>query len=291
MAAKKRGLGLGRGLDVLLGGRDEGSTATAVDGEGELRQLAITAITPSRFQPRRHFDGDKLEELAASIRTQGVIEPLIVRAIKAGQFELIAGERRWRAAQLAGLDEVPALVRVIDDRAAIAIALIENIQREDLSPLEEAQALARLIEEFDLTHQQTADTVGRSRASVSNLLRLLELPTEIRALLDERALEMGHARALLTLPAARAVALAREAVAQGWSVRQLEQAARGGDKPTATVAGKPQKRDANIESLESELAGRLGARVAIDHGRGGRGKIVIRYHSLDELDGILEKIR
>ncbi len=287
MAAKKRGLGLGRGLDVLLGGQDAEAPGNAA--EGELRALAVGLITPGKYQPRRSFDDGRLEELAASIRTQGVIEPVIVRAIAGGRFELIAGERRWRASRLAGLDEIPALVRTIDDRSAVAIALIENIQREDLSPLEEAQSLTRLIEEFKLTHQQVAEAIGRSRASVSNLLRLLELPAEIRSLLDERKLDMGHARALLTLPAARAVALARAAVEHGWSVRGLEDAVR-----RASDAGKPKaaatRRDANIESLESELAGKLGTRVAFRHGRNGRGRIEIHYHSLDELDGILEKI-
>ncbi|MGB0134924.1 ParB/RepB/Spo0J family partition protein, partial [Dokdonella sp.] len=197
MAAKKRGLGLGRGLDALLGGSDDTaeSASTASSGEGELRSLKIDSISAGKYQPRRHFDEDALLELAESIKSQGVIEPVIVRSAGKNRFELIAGERRWRASQLAGLAEIPALVRDIDDRSAIAIALIENIQREDLSPLEEAQSLARLIAEFTLTHQQVADAVGRSRASVSNLLRLLDLPEQIRAMLDQGKLEMGHARA------------------------------------------------------------------------------------------------
>lgn len=292
MAAKKRGLGLGRGLDALLGGADnETESATgASTNEGELRSLAVASISAGRYQPRRHFDETLLEELAESIRTQGVIEPIIVRTTVAGRFELIAGERRWRASQLAGLAEIPALVRDIDDRAAIAIALIENIQREDLSPLEEAQALARLIAEFKLTHQQAADAVGRSRAAVSNLLRLLDLPDPIRTHLDDGRLEMGHARALLTLPEARAIALAQKAVDQEWSVRELEEAVR---RTTELLKGKPAKpkRDADIEALENELAGKLGTRVSLSHGRGGRGKVVIHYHSLDELDGILGRIR
>ena len=292
MAAKKRGLGLGRGLDVLLGAQEP--DAAGGGGDDGLRMLAVGAITSGKYQPRRHFDDDKLDELAASIRSQGVLEPVIVRETGRGRFELIAGERRWRASQRAGLDQIPAIVRVIDDRAAIAIALIENIQREDLSALEEAQSLARLIEEFKYTHQQVADAIGRSRATVSNLLRLLELPAEIRALLDARKLDMGHARALLTLPAARANALAREAVAKGWSVRELEDAVRraGEAKPPAAAGAKAKARpDADVAALESELAAKLGARVAIRHGRNGRGKLVIQYHSLDELDGILEKIR
>ena len=219
-----------------------------------------------------------------------MLEPVILREISSGRFELVAGERRWRASQLAGLAEIPALVREIDDRSAIAIALIENIQRQNLSPLEEAQSLARLFAEFKLTHQQAADAVGRSRAAVSNLLRLLELPEEIRKLLDDGQLEMGHGRALLTLPAARAIALARKAVDQQWSVRELEQAVRLSSELPKGKPAKP-KRDADILALESQLAEKLGARVALNHGRGGRGKVVIHYHSLDELDGILGRIR
>lgn len=292
MAAKKRGLGLGRGLDALLGGNDDANenAANIANAEGELRSLAVTSISAGKYQPRRHFDEDLLQELAESIKSQGVIEPIIVRSAGKNRFELIAGERRWRASQLAGMAEIPALVRDIDDRSAIAIALIENIQREDLSPLEEAQSLSRLIAEFKLTHQQAADAVGRSRASVSNLLRLLELPDEIRQLLDDGKLEMGHARALLTLPPNRAIALAGRAVDNEWSVRQLEEAVRGATELPKGKPAKP-KRDADIESLENELAEKLGARVAINHGRGGRGKVVIKYHSLDELDGILGRIR
>ncbi|OJY89737.1 MAG: chromosome partitioning protein ParB [Lysobacterales bacterium 63-13] len=291
MAAKKRGLGLGRGLDALLGGNDDVDAAgSAGNGDSELRSLAVASITAGKYQPRRHFDDDLLQELADSIKVQGVIEPIIVRGVAGGRFELIAGERRWRASQLAGMSEIPALVRDIDDRAAIAIALVENIQREDLSPLEEAHSLARLIAEFKLTHQQAADAVGRSRAAVTNLLRLLELPEAIRKMLDEGTLEMGHARALLPLAEARAIALARKAIDNDWSVRELEAAVRNASE---LPQGKPPKarRDADIEALENELAEKLGARVAINHGRGGRGKLVISYHSLDELDGILGRIR
>ncbi len=290
MAAKKRGLGLGRGLDALLGGDDSETTGSSANGDSELRSLSVTSITAGKYQPRRHFDEDLLQELAESIKSQGVIEPVIVRNAGKGRFELIAGERRWRASQLAGLTEIPALVRDIDDRAAIAIALIENIQREDLSPLEEAQSLARLIAEFELTHQQAANAVGRSRAAVSNLLRLLDLPDEIRDLLDAGQLDMGHARALLTLLAPRAIALARKAVDNDWTVRELEEAVRNATELPKGKPAKP-KRDADIESLENELGEKLGARVAINHGRGGRGKLVISYHSLDELDGILGRIR
>jgi ParB family chromosome partitioning protein len=290
MAAKKRGLGLGRGLDALLGS-DTG--AHAQDNEGELRTLRIDAIRPGKYQPRQEFDEEKIDELAASITSQGLIQPVVVRAAGPDSYELIAGERRWRAARKAGLEEIPALVKVVADQAVIAMALIENIQREDLSPLEEAQALSRLIEEFELTHQQAADAVGRSRAAVSNLLRLLDLPAEIRRLLSERKLDMGHARALATLPEKLAVALAREAAARQWSVRELEEAVRRADAGEASgKPGKPaSKQDPNIAALERELAAKLATRVSLAHARNGRGKLVIHYHSLDELDGILERIR
>ena len=290
MAAKKRGLGLGRGLDALLGGGSD-AAPSAHDNEGELRTLAVGLIQPGKYQPRQIMDEDRLEELAASIRAQGLIQPVVVRAIGADRYELIAGERRWRAAQKAGLTEVPALVKDVADQAVVAMALIENIQREDLSPLEEAQALARLIEEFELTHQQAADAVGRSRAAVSNLLRLLDLPAPIKHLLDERKLDMGHARALATLPEARAVALAREAADKQWSVRELEEAVRRLDAAPAAGAKKPAARDPNISALERDLAEKLATRVSVAHARNGRGKLVIHYHSLDELDGILERIR
>jgi ParB family chromosome partitioning protein len=289
MAAKKRGPSLGRGLDALLGGADS-DTASSTQADGELRTLAVASIAAGRYQPRRHFDETLLLELAESIKAQGVIEPVIVRPAGSGRYELIAGERRWRASQLAGIEEIPALVRDIEDRAAIAVALIENIQREDLSALEEAQALARLIAEFKLTHQQAADAVGRSRASVSNLLRLLDLPAAVCAMLDEGKLEMGHARALLSLPEARAIALAHKAADNAWSVRELEEAVRRATELPKGKAARP-KRDADIEALENELAGKLGTRVALSHGRGGRGKLVIHYHTLDELDGILGRIR
>jgi ParB family chromosome partitioning protein len=290
MAARKRPSSLGRGLDALLGGEP-----AATDGDGELRTLAVAAIHPGAYQPRRHFDEAALDELAASIRAQGLIQPVVVRETGAGRFELIAGERRWRAAQKAGLDQIPALVKAVPDQAVVAMALIENIQREDLSPLEEAQALARLIDEFGLTHQQAAEAVGRSRAAVSNLLRLRDLPEPIRTLLDERTLEMGHARALAGFAAvapARAVALARETVARGWSVRELEEAVRRaeGSRP-ARPAKAAAAADPNIAALERDLAAKLATRVQLAHGRNGRGRLVIHYHSTDELDGILERIR
>ncbi|ODS63866.1 MAG: chromosome partitioning protein ParB [Arenimonas sp. SCN 70-307] len=299
MSSKKRGLG--RGLDALLGTGNKGAAPAdeASAGEG-LRTLPLAQLQPGKYQPRSAMDPAKLTELAESIKAQGLIQPIVVRAIgngKDGQarYEIIAGERRWRAATQAGLTDVPVVLREVDDRASIAMALIENIQREDLNPLEEALALSRLIDEFSLTHQQAAEAVGRSRASVSNLLRLLELPEGIRKLLEERQLEMGHARALLTLAPQAALALAREAVAEGWSVREVERRAQllakgqiPGKKP---AKGPAKKTDADIAALERELSERLGAKVAVQHGRGGRGKLVISYHGLDTLDGILERLR
>ena len=284
-AAKKRGLG--RGLDALLGQPEEPAAA-----DGTLETLAVSAIQPGRYQPRRHFDDAALDELAASIKTQGLLQPLVVRAVARGRYELIAGERRWRAAQRAGLTELPALVREVPEQTVLALALIENIQREDLSPLEEAQALQRLIEEFGLTHQQTADAVGRSRAAVSNLLRLLELPAPVRALLDTRKLEMGHARALATLPDKLAVRLAEQAAAEGWSVRDLEAAARAAQTPsTAPRPAARKARDADLVALERELSERLATRVQLKAGRGGRGTLLLHYHSLDALDGLLARLR
>ena len=289
MAAKRRG-GLGaRDLDVLLGTPEDDSAAP----DGELQQLKLDRIQPGKFQPRQAMDPERLSELAASIKAQGVIQPIVVRPIGGARFEIIAGERRWRAAQQAGLGEIPALVREVPDQAVVAMALIENIQREELTPLEEAQALHRLIAEFKYTHQQTADALGRSRASISNLLRLLDLPPAIKQLLEQHQLEMGHARALLTLDPALALKLAKQAAEHGWSVRELEAAARRAQTaPKGKAAGKTvAKRDANVEALERELAEKLATKVNIQHGRGGRGKLVITYHSLDELDGILERIR
>lgn len=288
MAAKKRGLG--RGLDALLSNNDS-TDATSGRAEGELQTLPIQHIVPGKYQPRRHWNAEALDELAESIKAQGLIQPVVVRAIGPKKYELIAGERRWRAAQKARLKELPALVKVVDEQAVPAMALIENIQRQDLTPLEEADALKRLIDDFDLTHQQAADAVGRSRAAVSNLLRLIDLPDPIRKLMDDSKLEMGHARCLLTLSDAIAIPLARQASTLGWSVRELEQAARraqAGGKSKLPASG---KRDADIESLERELSEHLAARVQVAHGRGGRGKLVIHYHNLDELDGILEKVR
>jgi len=290
MATKKRGLGLGRSLDELLGG---GAPSAAADNEneGELRTLAVAAIVPGKYQPRHLFDDAKLDELAASIKAQGLIQPVVVREVGKDRYELIAGERRWRAAQKAGLGDVPALVKSVPEQAVVAMALIENIQREDLSPLEEAQALARLIEEFGLTHERAAEAVGRSRAMVTNLLRLLDLPEPVKRLLDAGRLQMGHARTLAAVaPESRAVALAQQAADNDWSVRELEEAARrvaAAAKP-ATPSARP---DPNIAALERDLAEKLATRVQVAHAKNGRGRLVIHYHSIDELDGILGRIR
>ncbi|MGN6227205.1 MAG: ParB/RepB/Spo0J family partition protein [Dyella sp.] len=289
MAAKKRGLG--RGLDALLGG-DGADTPSVIEQEGELRTLPIQQIQPGKYQPRRHWNDEALDELAASIKAQGLIQPVVVRALGKHSYELIAGERRWRAAQRAQMGEIPALVKDVPEVAVPAMALIENIQRQDLTPLEEADALKRLIDDFDLTHQQAADAVGRSRASVSNLLRLTELPNSIKKLLDEGKLEMGHARCLITLPEREAESLALEAARNGWSVRELEEAARKAQAAPKGKAKRAPARDPNVADLERELAERFATRVELlSQGRGGKGKLVIHYHSNDELDGILGKIR
>ena len=225
------------------------------------------------------------------------MQKVVVRQLGKDKYEIVAGERRWRATQLAGLIEIPAVVRQLDDRTVVAMALIENIQREDLNPLEEAQALQRLIDEFDLTHAQAAEAVGRSRAAVSNLLRLLELPDEIRVLVQTRAIEMGHARALLSLGPQEAIALARQAAAEGWSVREVEHrvqqlaAGKVADAPKKRGNGKPATASADIASLENELSELLASKVAVQHGRGGRGKLVIHYGSLEALDGVIDRLR
>jgi ParB family chromosome partitioning protein len=286
MAKRK---GLGRGLDALLSG-----VSAPVDGDGsppgELRQLPVDLVERGRYQPRLAIDAEALERLADSIREQGVLQPILVRPLPGGRYEIIAGERRWRAAQAAGLAEVPALVREVEDEAALAMALIENIQRENLNAIEEARALARLVEEFDLTHARAAQAVGRSRAAVSNLLRLLELDEDVRGLVESGALDMGHARALLALPGGRQGAAAREVVARGLSARETERLvkrllSRGGARRTVPAP------DPDVQRLERELKERLGARVELRQRRAGRGALVIHYTSLDELDGILEHLR
>ena len=299
-AAKKRGLG--RGLEALLGPKAaaEAPPLQAMPGD-TLRTLPVDAMVPGKYQPRRSMDDARLEELASSIRAQGVIQPIVVREHvgadgKGGRtYEIIAGERRWRASQRAGLAEVPVVVRVVDDRTVVAMALIENIQREDLHPLEEAQALQRLIDEFDLTHAAAAEAVGRSRAAVSNLLRLLELPAEIRALVQAGSIEMGHARALLPLAAPMAISLARQAAEHGWSVREVEhrvqQLASGKVTAPPKKAAPKARPQADIVALERELSESLGSRVDVVPGRGKKGKLVIHYADFDVLDGVLERLR
>ena len=290
MATKKRGLG--RGLDALLGG----ANVAAIQEEAaqadvrELQQLPLDVIQRGKYQPRRDIDPVTLDELANSIRTQGVMQPIVVRSIGSGRYEIIAGERRWRASQQAGLDKIPAMVREVSDEAAIAMALIENIQREDLSPIEEAVALQRLQQEFQLTQQQVADAVGKSRVTISNLLRLIALPEEIKTLLSHGDLEMGHARALLGLPADQQVEGARHVVARGLTVRQTEALVRQWVSKPETTKTEP-KSDPDIVRLEQRLAERLGSPVQIKHGEKGKGQLVIRYSSLDELQGVLAHIR
>jgi len=312
MVAKKRGLG--RGLDALLGVGKSSATATleppdiSIDSDeittvsssaeqsanqptGELKELPVDLLQPGKYQPRIDMHQDSLQDLANSIKAQGVLQPIVVRAISGGRYEIIAGERRWRAAQIAELHEVPAVIRDVPDEAAIAMALIENIQRENLNPIEEASALQRLIDEFELTHQQAADAVGRSRAAVSNLLRLLSLNTDVRKLLENGDLEMGHARALLTLEGEAQSKAAREVVSRGLSVRETEQLVNKAKDSPAKSKPKTQALDPNIERLQNDLAEKLGAPVHVQHASSGKGKVVISYNSLDELDGILAHIK
>ncbi|BBA35580.1 ParB family protein [Methylocaldum marinum] len=281
MTAKKRGLG--RGLDVLLGG-------AKLENETEkLKTLSIDQIRPNRFQPRKDIDPARLQELADSISAQGIVQPVVVRPMGDGHYEIIAGERRWRAAQLAGLHDLHVVVREVADQAALAIALIENIQREDLNPLEEAEALKRLLEEFEMTHQQVADAVGKSRATVSNLLRLNELHPEVKHLLLTGAIEMGHARAILALEFQLQAEIARKVAGAKLSVRATEllvQKLRDGQKTR-----KPEIKDPDIRRLEERIATRIGAPVLIKHGKKGAGQLVIHYDSLDQLEGVLDRLK
>ena len=289
MAVKKRGLG--RGLDALL----SSATANTLQEQAvqapasELQHLRLERVQRGKYQPRGDMDQASLEELAQSIKAQGVMQPIVVRLIAKNSYEIIAGERRWRAAQLAGLEVIPALVRDVTDEAAIAMALIENIQREDLNPIEEAMALQRLQKEFELTQQEVANAVGKSRASVANLLRLINLPDEVKTLLAHGDLEMGHARALLGLPAEQQVEAARQVVARGFTVRQTEALVRN------MLADTPVKQqpvvDPDVQRLEQKLAERLGTQVKIKQGPKGKGQLVISYGTLEELQGVLAHIR
>ena len=274
--------GLGRGLDALLGSDDSGrKDSTAM--------LPVGAIRPGKYQPRTHMNEQALNELAASIRAQGLMQPLLVRPIGPDQYELIAGERRWRAAQIAGLTEVPVLIREVPDNAALAMALIENIQRENLNPIEEAGGLQRLIEEFRMTHEQAAEAVGRSRSATTNLLRLLKLAKPVQALVMQGTLEMGHARALLALDGARQIEAANRIVARGLSARESEALATRLARGPATR--RKQKTDRDLARLEEEISQRLGTTVQIRPGRKGSGSIVLRYSGLDHLDQLLKKLR
>ena len=276
---------LGRGLDALLGAYE---TPAEKD---ELRQIPIDQLQRGKYQPRTHMNAEALEELAASIKAQGVVQPIVARPLAAGNYEIIAGERRWRAAQLAGLETVPAVVRQIPDEAAIAIALIENIQRENLNPVEEANALTRLIDEFHMTHQQVADAVGRSRAAVTNLLRLLTLNPDVRELLEDARMDMGHARALLALEGKDQSQAAHQVVDKGLSVRETENLVRrllskpAGHKTSGT------RMDPDTRALAQQLSEKLGTKVRIQHNAKGKGRLVIEYTTLDELDGILAHLR
>ncbi|MEO8536758.1 MAG: ParB/RepB/Spo0J family partition protein [Betaproteobacteria bacterium] len=277
--------GLGRGLDALLAGSDEAAPA----GDS-LQTISIDRLRPGKYQPRTKMDAASLAELALSIREQGVMQPILVRPVDGGRFEIVAGERRWRAAQQAGLRDIPALVKNVPDQSALAVALIENIQREDLNPLEEAKGLQRLIDEFGLTHDSAAKAVGRSRSAVSNLLRLNALAPPVQEYLHDGAIEMGHARALLALPIEQQAGAAARVVDGSLSVRETERLVHGLLNPARRAArrkGKPAY-DADTARLENDLAERLGAVVRIEPGRQGAGRIVIRYSSLDQLDGIIE---
>ncbi|MFI3220139.1 MAG: ParB/RepB/Spo0J family partition protein [Methylococcales bacterium] len=282
MNVKKRGLG--RGLDALLG-----DVSTTQERHHALETLPIEYLQRGKYQPRKDINPEKLQELANSIKAQGIIQPIVVRSIAHNQYEIVAGERRWRAAQLAGLAEVPVVIKDVDDHAAMAIALIENIQREDLNPLEEADALKRLLEEFSMTHQQIADAIGKSRATVSNLLRLIDLQPEVKTLLINKQLDMGHARALLALEGNKQIEAARKIAKDGLTVRAAERLIR-----ELQLDPKPPKVkviDHDTVRLQDDLTAKLGAKVVIDHKDNGTGKVVIAYSSLEELDGIIEQIK
>ncbi len=278
--------GLGRGLDMLL------SSATKdTNKDSELKKLPVEKISKGEYQPRLNIDPDALQELADSIKSQGLVQPVVVRRIEGGNYELIAGERRWRASQIAGLHTIPAIIRDIPDQAAAAMSLIENIQREDLNPLEEALAMSRLIADFGLTHQQTADSVGRSRAAVSNLLRLMELEDGTKELLEQRQLDMGHARALLALSGTLQVETAHKVAKNQLSVRDTERLVKRLNSAPENKPKAPPAKPVEVLKLEESLADKLGAKVSIQYNAKGKGKLVVEYNNLDELDGILEHIR
>jgi len=281
--------GLGRGLDALLGGDESAVPIPAASQSDTQRELAVDQLQPGKYQPRTRMDQEALKELAESIKTQGVIQPILVRPVAAGKFEIIAGERRWRAARMAGLQAVPVVVRDIPDSQALAVALIENIQREDLNPLEQAVGIQRLTQEFGLTHQSAAEVLGRSRAAVTNLLRLLELAPPVRELLAAGKLDMGHARALLALPALRQVELAKEIAAKGLTVRDVEK--RVGELVSRPKPRIPRTVDRDVARLQEELAQKLGTHVQIKQKGNGRGALIVEYGNLDQLDALIEKLK
>ena len=289
MANRKRGLG--RGLDSLLSTTTTASISSNVPRDGDrLQELPVEQIQRSAFQPRTRFDQEQLDSLAASIKAKGIIQPIVVRPLAKNSFEIIAGERRWRAAQLAQLDKIPAVIRDVSDGDAMAMALIENIQRQQLNPIDEANALQRLLNEFEMTHQQVADAVGRSRTAVTNLMRLLALQPAVTELVEAGKLEMGHARALLGAEQNNQLKLANKVIKGQLSVRQTEALVKkASGTETKKTAAKP-ARDPNINQLEQDLGERLGAKVKLQHTNKGAGTLVVTYNSLDELDGILQKI-
>lgn len=288
MAAKKRGLG--KGLDALLGLQTEASSVTSDHG-GEIHALPVDLLQRSPYQPRVEFEQSALQDLSDSIKAQGVVQPIVVRPLNNGNYEIIAGERRWRASQLAGLHEVPVVVRKVNDLEAMCLALIENIQREDLSPLEEARGLSRLLDEFEMTHDMVAEAIGRSRSTISNLLRLLDLSPPVKQMLEQGELEMGHARALLSLTEASQIEAANLVVKKGLSVRETEALVRKLQNKPDTKKSSAGSTDPNILTLQNELSGRLGAQVVIKHRKNGKGSLEIQYSSVDELDGILARIK
>lgn len=297
--------GLGRGLDALLSGAaktpsDAIKAAMNVAAipvpdagpqDGTYAELPVEFLQRGKYQPRRDMHQEALQELANSIKAQGVMQPVVVRLLGEDKYEIIAGERRWRATQLAGLDKIPAIIRDVPDETAIAMALIENIQREDLNPVEEAVALKRLQDEFELTHQQVADAVGKSRAAVSNILRLLNLAPDVRTLLEHGDIEMGHARCLLSLDAAQQSAIAKHIIAKALSVRQAEALVRKTQQELASTPEAPVRVDPDIKKLEEGLAEHIGVPVMVQHSAKGSGKLVLKYNSLDELDGILAHLK
>jgi ParB family chromosome partitioning protein len=273
--------GLGRGLDALLAANQESAGV-----EESLRNLAVSLLQPGKYQPRTHMDKESLAELAESVKSQGIMQPILVRPVSVGRYEIIAGERRWRAAQLAGLAEVPVLIREVPDEAALAMSLIENIQRENLNPLEEAQGIQRLIKEFGMTHQAASQALGSSRSAVSNLLRLLNLPPPVQELLMQGKIDMGHSRALLPLPPAKQIETAHLVAHQQLSVRETERLVHRIERPAVR---KQPKQDRDLLRLQENISAKLGAQVTIKSGKNGKGSIVIHYHSLEQLDGILSR--